>query len=94
MTPTNRGLHSHSSQEELGEVSELYLPNIDIHDKGDVARWARSVCQGGSLHELASLLRVAPTLDDVIKGLTESLPDSTQAMAADICRSELGKEPK
>ena len=64
---------------------------VDAADAAAVRRWARGMCKGLQLSEIAQELDVEPTVASVARRLTSGMPEPAEAIARRTCEEELRK---
>lgn len=64
---------------------------IDLSDADAVRHWAREMCKGLKLGEIAGDLDIEPTVEAVTRRLTSDLPEPAEAIARETCEAELRK---
>jgi hypothetical protein len=71
-------------------VSERWSAEfVDLADVAAVKRWARGMCAGLKLDEIARELDIEPTVASVAHGLTSGMPEPAEAIARKTCEEEL-----
>ncbi len=75
------------------QSGEIVVKNVDLSDRDAVLRWARGICRGVSVEEIADAESIEPTtaaaVQVLVGNLPEETPDQTRKEAAQVCANEL-----
>ncbi len=75
------------------ESGRIIVRSVELSDHDAVLEWARGICRGVSVEEIADTSSIEPTTDAAVQALVGNLPDGasdqTRKEAARVCAIEL-----
>jgi len=68
---------------------QIKIIEVDPQDVADVRKWAEGICRGWTVRGLASVLRVEPSMESIIKYLGKNYTGESRQAVVDVCKREL-----
>ena len=77
----------------MGEERATEATFVEHDDVPGLEAWARAICKDATVEQLASMLRVVPTIEAIEARLAGHLPKEGSEAVVRVCRAELrGKD--
>lgn len=71
------------------ESREVRLAEVDTDNLQAMSRWARRMCRGWTVEQMATAAGVEPTMESVLAELSEGFPAPASRVVRKVCEYEL-----
>lgn len=88
------GLFSENGTVNSGDENRQYraeVVSIGPKDRDKLGSWARHICRGRSVEDLAASLGVPPNVEDIVSFLSQGLPKGSASAVKKACEQELAE---